>query len=91
MRFIGAKTKRAAVVTALAEFNRRRKMAELVKYSGTFTSMPSNEEIEGLELARMKRIFGEDFEFTPPATAKRILARGKQPTQSIQRSGRKRT
>jgi hypothetical protein len=33
MRFTGAKTKRAAV---LADFNRRRRMAALVRHSGSF-------------------------------------------------------
>ena len=32
-----AKTKREAVVTALEDFNRRQRMAELVKYAGTFS------------------------------------------------------
>ena len=34
MRFTNAKTKREAVVTVLADFNRRRRMAELVKFAG---------------------------------------------------------
>jgi hypothetical protein len=53
MRFTKAKTKREAVVTILEEFNRRRRMAELVKYSGTFTnSFPTNEEIEAVDAKR---------------------------------------
>ena len=53
MRFTKAKTKREAVVRALEEFNRRRRMAELVKYSGTFSdSFPTNEEIEGVDARR---------------------------------------
>ena len=35
IRFTGAKTKREAVVTAIADFNRRRRIAELAKYAGT--------------------------------------------------------
>lgn len=35
IRFTGAKTKREAVVTAIADFNRRRRMAELARFSGT--------------------------------------------------------
>ncbi|MCL4822253.1 MAG: type II toxin-antitoxin system VapB family antitoxin [Vicinamibacteria bacterium] len=35
MRFTRARTKRDAVVTALAEFNRRRRMAELVSRAGS--------------------------------------------------------
>lgn len=64
MRFTGAKTKRAAVVAALVDFNRRQRMAELVKYSGTFEDMLSNEAIENLELSRMKSAYGADFAFT---------------------------
>ena len=59
MKFTKAKTKRDAVVQALEDFNRRKRMAELVKYTGTFKSLVSNEEIENLELARSKQIFGE--------------------------------
>ena len=46
MRFTRAKTKRAAVNGAIAEFNRRQRVAELAKYFGTFKSMMTNEEIE---------------------------------------------
>jgi len=49
MKFTGAKTKREAVVTALTEFNRRHRMANLVRHSGTFTALLSNEEIEALD------------------------------------------
>jgi Arc/MetJ family transcription regulator len=50
MRFTKAKTKRDAVVRALAEFNRRRRMAELVRYSGTFSDrFPTNDEIEEVD------------------------------------------
>jgi Ca2+-binding EF-hand superfamily protein len=53
MRFTKAKTKREAVVRILEEFNRRRRMAELVKYSGTFSnSFPTNEEIEAVDAKR---------------------------------------
>ena len=48
MRLTGAKTKRDAIVTAVQDFNRRKKMAELVKYFGTFDSMMTNDEIEAL-------------------------------------------
>jgi len=47
MRFTKAKTKREAVVSVLEEFNRRRRMAELVRSAGTFAdSFPTNEQIE---------------------------------------------
>jgi hypothetical protein len=59
MKFTKAKTKREAVVQALMDFNRRKRMAELVKYMGTFKSLMTNDEIEGMEIARMKRIFGK--------------------------------
>jgi len=48
MRLSGATTKREAIVTAVQDFNRRKKMAELVKYTGTFDSMMTNDEIEAL-------------------------------------------
>jgi Arc/MetJ family transcription regulator len=53
MRFTGAATKREAVVTALEEFNRRRRMAELVGYAGTFSDrFPTNDEIEAIDATR---------------------------------------
>ena len=53
MRFTRATTKREAVVTILADFNRRRRMAELVKYSGTFSDrFPTNDEIEAIDARR---------------------------------------
>lgn len=66
LRFTKAKTKREAIVRAVEDFNRRHKMAGLNKYSGTFTSLMTNDEIEGLELKRMRKIFGSDFKFTGP-------------------------
>ena len=45
MRFTGAKTKREAVVTALSDFNRRRRMAELVKFAGTCPDMMTADEL----------------------------------------------
>ncbi len=55
MKFSKAKTKRDAILAALDEFNRKRRMAALVKHSGTFTSLMSNDEIEAMEMERMKR------------------------------------
>jgi hypothetical protein len=57
MRFTMAKTRRDAVLKALTEFNRRHRMAELVRYSGSFKSLMTNEMIERLELTRMRRAF----------------------------------
>ena len=53
MRFTRAKTKRAAVVHALIDFNRRQRMAELIKYSGSFSDdFPTNDAIEAVDAAR---------------------------------------
>lgn len=52
MRFTQAKTKREAVVTAIAEYNRQKRMAELLEYSGTFTSLMSHEEMKEVERRR---------------------------------------
>jgi Arc/MetJ family transcription regulator len=53
MRFTRASTKREAVVKVLEEFNRRRRMAELVKYAGTFSNrFPANDEIEAIDAKR---------------------------------------
>jgi hypothetical protein len=48
MRFTHAKTKREAILTAIAEFNRRRRMAELIKHSGSSTSMMTAAELQKL-------------------------------------------
>jgi len=57
MRFTKAKTKREAVVKVLEDFNRRRRMAELVKYSATFSdTFPTNDEIEAVEAERDRRL-----------------------------------
>jgi Arc/MetJ family transcription regulator len=57
MRFTRAKTKREAIVTVLADFNRRRRMAELVKYAGTFSdAFPSNDEIEAVDAKRARKL-----------------------------------
>jgi Arc/MetJ family transcription regulator len=53
MRFTRAATKREAVVKVLEEFNRRRRMAELVKHAGTFSDQfPTNDEIEAIDVKR---------------------------------------
>jgi hypothetical protein len=57
MRFTKAKTKREAVVRALEDFNRRHRMAELVKYAGTFSdAFPTNDEIEAADAGRERRL-----------------------------------
>ena len=45
IRFTGAKTKRKAVVTAIADFNRRRRMAELTRFSGTCPDLMTLDEL----------------------------------------------
>lgn len=45
IRFTGAATPRDAVVAALADYNRRQRVAELVKTFGTWDRL-TNEEIE---------------------------------------------
>jgi Arc/MetJ family transcription regulator len=48
MKFTRAKTKREAIVTAITEFNRRRRMAELVKHSGSSTTFMTAKELQEL-------------------------------------------
>ena len=45
MRFTRAKTKREAVVTAIADFNRRQRIAELVEYAGTCPDMMTVDDL----------------------------------------------
>lgn len=49
VKFTRAKTKREAIMTAIEDFNRRRRMAALVRHSGTFRSLVTNDEIEELD------------------------------------------
>jgi hypothetical protein len=59
MRFTKAKTKREAVVKVLTEFNRRRRMAELVRYSGTFSDrFPTNDQIEAVDRENDRELHG---------------------------------
>jgi len=48
IRHAQARSKREAVVTALTEFNRRRRLAQLVESLGTFEHFLSNEELSKL-------------------------------------------
>ena len=48
MEITGAKTKREAIVTAVAEFNRRARMAALVRHLGTCNNLISLEELDEL-------------------------------------------
>ena len=59
IRFTKAKTKREAIVKILEEFNRRRRMAELVRYAGTFDdTFPTNDQIEAVDATRERRLRG---------------------------------
>jgi hypothetical protein len=49
LKYSGAKTKRRAILQAVVEFNRRHRMAELIKYSGASDTFMSNYEIEALD------------------------------------------
>lgn len=46
MRFTHAKTKREAIVAAIQDFNRRRRMAELIKHAGTCADLFTVEELQ---------------------------------------------
>ncbi len=48
IKFTRAKTKRDAIVTAITEFNRRQRMAALVKYSGSSTTFITAGELKKL-------------------------------------------
>lgn len=45
MRFTRATTKREAIVTAIVEFNRRRRMAALIRHAGTCESLVAPEDL----------------------------------------------
>lgn len=53
MRFTRAKTKREAVVTAIADF---RRMAELVSYAGTCPDLMSVDELLALRRKRVQTV-----------------------------------
>lgn len=46
IRFTNARTKREAVVRAIADFNRRMRMAKLVDYAGTWENLMTPEELQ---------------------------------------------
>ena len=46
MRFTRATTKRETILTAITEFNRRRRMAELVKRAGTCDDLVTADELQ---------------------------------------------
>ena len=57
IRFTRAKTKREAVVTAVADSNRRRRMAELASYTGT---CPDLMTVDELREQRRRRVTSVD-------------------------------
>ena len=46
IRFTKAKTKREAIVSVVKDFNRRMRMAELVRHAGTCADLISPEELQ---------------------------------------------
>ncbi len=48
MEITGARTKREAIVTAVADFNRRARMAALVRHLGTCDNLISAAELDEL-------------------------------------------
>ena len=46
IKFTKAKTKREAIVGAITDFNRRMRMAELTRYSGTCADLVSPQELQ---------------------------------------------
>lgn len=59
MRYAKVKTKRAAILAALEDFNRRQQMAELVAFSGTCKDLISFDELMELrerDLPKLSRL-----------------------------------
>ena len=56
MRFTRAKSKREAVVTAIVDFNRRRRMADLIKYAGTCPDLMTVDELQALRRQRVQSV-----------------------------------
>ena len=52
MRFSRARTKREAILMAISEFNRRRRMAELTKRAGTCADLMKVDELQRLRRRR---------------------------------------
>ena len=56
MRFTRAKSKREAVVTAIVDFNRRRRMADLIKYAGTCPDLMTVDELQAQRRQRVQSV-----------------------------------
>ncbi len=52
IKFTNAKTKREAVVNAVADFNRRMCMAELTRYAGTCDDLITPQELQAARALR---------------------------------------
>lgn len=52
MRHTRASTKREAIVTAMVDYNRRRRMAGVLRHAGTCNDMMSPEELQQLRRKR---------------------------------------
>jgi Arc/MetJ family transcription regulator len=52
MRFTGATTKREAIVTAIADYNRRRRMASLIDHAGKAEALVTPDELQALRRQR---------------------------------------
>ena len=48
IRFTNARTRREAVVDAITDFNRRMRMSELIKHTGTCEDLMTPDELQGL-------------------------------------------
>jgi len=48
MRFTGATNKREAILTAIADYNRRRRIAALVEHAGKAEALMSPEELQAV-------------------------------------------
>lgn len=52
MRFTGATTKREAIVTAIADYNRRRRMAALIDHAGQAEALITPKKLRALRRGR---------------------------------------
>ena len=48
IKYTRAKTKREAIVGAITDFNRRMRLAELTRYSGTCANLISPQELQAI-------------------------------------------
>jgi len=55
IKYTGAKTKREAIVTAVTDFNRRRKLASLADHLGTFDDFLNPKELEDLRKQEVRK------------------------------------